>query len=73
MFILLTSPRCEECVKAKEVLRRAGIEFREVSVTTDEGLKIGVAYGLTHVPALIADKVYIGLNEIKKFIKNKSD
>ncbi len=69
-MILLTSPKCGECLKAKELLRKAGVEFREVSVTTDEGLKIGVAYSITHVPALIAGKVYIGLDEIKEFVES---
>ena len=68
--ILLTSPRCPECVRAKKMLKDGGVKFREVLVTTDEGLEIGVKYRLTHVPALIAEgKVYVGVEEIKSFIR----
>lgn len=71
-MILLTSPNCPECTKVKDLLRKAGVKFREVSVTSDEGLKLGIAYGLTHVPALILDEnhIYIGFDEIARLIRS---
>ncbi len=55
---LLTSPTCPYCPMAADVVRKFVEKNRDVvaielSVTTDEGLKEAVKYGIRGVPALI--------------------
>ncbi len=55
---MLTSPTCPYCPMALDVVRRfvekhKDVVAMEIPVTTDEGLKIAVKYGIRGVPALI--------------------
>ncbi|MBE8538778.1 thioredoxin family protein [Geoglobus acetivorans] len=55
---LLTSPTCPYCPRAREVVKKLVEEERDVmalelSVTTDEGLKEALKFGISGVPAII--------------------
>jgi len=55
---LLTSPTCPYCPRAREVVKRLTEEERdiialELSVTTDEGLREAMRFGISGVPAII--------------------
>lgn len=55
---LLTSPTCPYCPKAREVVKELAEENEnvvalELSVTTDEGLREALKFGISGVPAII--------------------
>ena len=61
---LLTSPTCPYCPRAREVLRKFAQEREDVivvelSVTTEEGLKEAMKYGISGVPAIIINDRYV--------------
>ena len=73
---LLTSPTCPYCPMAKDVLRRFAEQRKDVlvmemSVTTDEGMKEALKFGIRSVPAMIiSDKrVLIGVPTINDLIR----
>ena len=68
---LLTSPTCPYCPRAREVVKKlaeedGGVIALEFSVTTDEGLKEAMRFGITGVPAIIINDrdVLLGVPEI---------
>ena len=51
-----TTPACAQCEMTKKVLRRNGIKFDEIDVSTDiEALKEIQAMGFTQAPVVCAD------------------
>ena len=55
---LLTSPTCPYCPRAREVVKQLTEEdgdviALELSVTTDDGLKEAMRFGISGVPAII--------------------
>jgi len=73
---LLTSPTCPYCPMAKDVLRRFAeqrkdVMVMEMSVTTDEGMKEALKFGIRSVPAIIINdkQVMIGVPTINDLIK----
>ncbi len=55
---LLTSPTCPYCPRAREVVKQLAEEdgdviALELSVTTDDGLKEAMRFGISGVPAII--------------------
>ncbi|AEA47251.1 thioredoxin family protein [Archaeoglobus veneficus] len=61
---LLTSPTCPYCPKAREVLKkltekRKDVVVLELSVTTDEGMKEALRFGIKSVPAIIVNDEYV--------------
>ena len=76
---LITSPKCPYCPKAREVVRRLVETDRDViaielSVTTDEGLKEALRFGISGVPAIIINDRHIllgvpSLGELRRLIE----
>ncbi len=61
---LLTSPTCPYCPRAREVLRKFAEERKDVmvielSVTTEEGLREAMKFGISGVPATIVNDRYV--------------
>jgi small redox-active disulfide protein 1 len=61
---VLTSPSCPYCPLATEVVRKFVKEKKDVvalelSVTTDEGMKEALKFGIRSVPAIIIDDTYV--------------
>lgn len=79
MIKLLTSPTCPYCPKAREVLREftkqeKDVIAMELSVTTDEGLKEALRFGISGVPAFIINdrEVILGvprLSELRRVVE----
>ncbi|WP_456368511.1 thioredoxin family protein [Geoglobus sp.] len=70
---LLTSPTCPYCPRAREVVKKLVEEERdimalELSVTTDEGLRVAMRFGISGVPALIINdrEVLLGVPSISE-------
>lgn len=70
---LLTSPTCPYCPRAREVVKKLVEEEKdivalELSVTTDEGLKEAMRFGISGVPALIINdrEVFLGVPNISE-------
>jgi small redox-active disulfide protein 1 len=73
---LLTSPTCPYCPMAKDVLRRFAEQRKDVlvmemSVTTDEGMKEALKFGIRSVPAMIINdkRVLIGVPTINDLMR----
>ena len=57
------SPFCGFCFRAKELLSSKGIEFKEIDVFSIDGAReemIRRTRGMTSVPQIFADDVYVG-------------
>ncbi len=59
-FIVLTSPTCPYCPRALEVLGRVaarfgGVNVREVSVSTPEGMALATKHRIMGVPTTLVD------------------
>ena len=75
---LLTSPTCPYCPKAREVVKRLAesekdVIAMELDVTTEEGLKEALKFGIRAVPAIIINDL-VGvpsLNELKRMIRGE--
>ncbi len=76
---LLTSPTCPYCPRAREVVRQLAEEdgriiALELSVTTDEGLREAMKFGISGVPAIIINdsEVLLGvprIGDLKKIVE----
>ncbi len=76
---LLTSPTCPYCPRAREVVRkfvesRKDVVAIELSVTTDEGLKEAMKFGISGVPAIIVNDRFVmlgvlSLEELEKVVE----
>ncbi len=76
---LLTSPTCPYCPRARDVVRQLAEEDRDVialelSITTDEGLKEAMRFGISGVPAIIINdrEVLLGvprIAELKRIVE----
>ncbi len=76
---LLTSPTCPYCPMAKDVLKRFAEQRKDVlvmemSVTTDDGMKEALKFGIRTVPAIIINdkQILIGvptLNDLAKAVE----
>ncbi len=75
---LLTSPTCPYCPRARDVVRQLAEEEKDVialelSVTTDEGLREAMRFGISGVPAIIINdrEVLLGvprMAELKRIV-----
>ena len=78
---MLTSPTCPYCPKAREVVRKLvesekDVIALELDVTTEEGLKEALKFGIRVVPAIIINDeiVLVGvpsLSELKRLIRRE--
>ncbi|AIY90742.1 MJ0307 family thioredoxin [Geoglobus acetivorans] len=76
---LLTSPTCPYCPRAREVVKKlteedGNVIALELSVTTDEGLKEALKFGISGVPAIIINDadVILGvpkLSDLKRLVE----
>ncbi len=76
---LLTSPTCPYCPRAREVVKQLAEEDSriialELSVTTDEGLREAMKFGISGVPAIIINdsEVLLGvprIGDLKKIVE----
>lgn len=59
---IYTTQTCPHCVRAKELLKRKGIEFREIDVTDDASKRLEAEerYGWLTVPLVIIGGKCIG-------------
>ena len=65
-IILLTRPGCPYCTKAKNVLDRTGVRYKEYNVRKPYGGKLFKRYKGTGVPILVVgEKVLRGYNKQK--------
>lgn len=58
-----SSDRCPYCVKAKALLERKGVEYKEINVTDDDEARVALvkkANGLRTVPQIFIDDNHIG-------------
>ena len=72
---LYTTNSCPFCIKAKNLLKKKKVEFKEINVSNDEVLrdKMSVmANGARSVPQIFADNVHIGdCDKINKLDQEK--
>ena len=72
---IYTTNSCPFCIKAKNLLKKKKVEFKEINVSNDEVLreKMSVmANGARSVPQIFADNVHIGdCDKIHKLDKEK--
>jgi glutaredoxin 3 len=60
---IYTSPHCGYCARAKQLLKRKGVEFTEFEVSMDDALREAMTKrtgGRTSVPQIFIDGKYIG-------------
>lgn len=58
-----SSDRCPYCVKAKALLDRKGVEYKEINVTNDDEARIALvkkANGVRTVPQIFIDDNHVG-------------
>jgi small redox-active disulfide protein 1 len=76
---LITSPTCPHCVTAKKVLEefseQKDVQIIELSVTTDEGMKEAIKFGVRSVPAIVVNdkKVIVGVPSVEELAKAVED
>ncbi len=64
---IYTTRACPHCLRAKDLLKRKGISFREVDVTEDRGKREEAEkrYGWMTVPIIVmGDKCVVGADEL---------
>ena len=72
---LIASPTCPHCVTAKKVLEefseQKDVQIIELSVTTDEGMKEAIKFGVRSVPAIVVNdkKVIVGVPSVKELAR----
>ena len=57
------SPLCGYCVRAKQLLSSKGVDFMEIDIFSKDGAReemIRRTGGLTSVPQIFADDIYVG-------------
>ena len=60
---IYTTKICPYCVRAKSLLKRKGIEFTEIDVSTDDELRLAMvarAGGRSSVPQIFINNQHIG-------------
>ena len=77
---LLTSPTCPYCPKARQVVKklaekRKDVVVLELPVTTDEGMREALRFGIKSVPAIIIDDEHVmigvpSIEELEKIIEH---
>ncbi|WP_163338698.1 glutaredoxin 3 [Desulfopila sp. IMCC35008] len=58
-----SSDRCPYCVKAKALLDRKGVEYKEINVTDDDEARVALvkkANGVRTVPQIFIDENHVG-------------
>ena len=75
-IMLFTTNTCGYCGPAKELLSKANIPNIDY-INASENLALAKEYGIRSVPSLVVSKcdgnqVYLGLDEIQKFIETMS-
>ena len=72
---LIASPTCPHCVTAKKVLEefseQKDVQIIELSVTTDEGMKEAIKFGVRSVPAIVVndERVIVGVPSVKELAR----
>lgn len=71
-IMLFTTPTCQYCGPAKELLEASGTKFDYIDAT--ENMDLAKQYQIRSVPALIVSKCsgtqsYIGIDQIQAFIE----
>jgi len=63
MLKLFTSEHCPPCKVMKEWLKLKGIEFEEINIDTEEGMREAEKYEIQAVPTLVKDDkiILVGL------------
>jgi glutaredoxin len=68
---IITGEHCGYCDGAKQILNIRGIEYKEISVMNEEGMKIMTEHNLRSVPQIfIDDKLIGGYNDLKRWALN---
>ena len=72
---IITGEHCGYCDGAKQILNIRGIEYKEISVMNEEGMKIMTEHNLRSVPQIfIDDKLIGGYNDLKRWaLKDAGD
>jgi len=65
-IILVRTPRCDNCVKVKEILKKLKPEFEELNIqeidaTTPEGQELVVKYGIMASPGIIINNALFSM------------
>jgi glutaredoxin len=72
--LMFTLPGCSYCKSAKELMSKKRIPFREIDLTTDEGMKLAETMKVPPMAPVFAykDRVMQGYTEdrLLKFIEN---
>ncbi|MGL4402628.1 MAG: glutaredoxin family protein [Fusobacteriaceae bacterium] len=73
-IMLFTTPTCQYCAPAKELLQASGIEGIEY-INAVENMELAKEFGIRSVPALIVSKCsgnqsFVGLDQIQSFIES---
>lgn len=53
MNLLFTSPNCPKCPIEKEALKQKGVDFKEIDISTDDGLFMALSYNVMSTPRLV--------------------
>ena len=60
---IYTGNFCPFCMKAKNLLKKKSVEFKEINVSNDEALRVkmsAMANGARSVPQIFVDNIHIG-------------
>ena len=70
-FILATGSLCANCGPAKNILRKAGVEFEEFNVESEDA-EAQLPAGIRGVPTLIKDGeiVAVGVMGVKNYVSD---
>ncbi|MBC2855729.1 MAG: glutaredoxin domain-containing protein [Cetobacterium sp.] len=74
-IMLFTTPTCQYCGPAKELLTDVdGVEY----IDATQNLDLAQMYGIRSVPALVVEKcsgaqVFTGLDQISQFVDNQAN
>ena len=61
--VIYTKSWCGYCIRAKDLLARKGVEFREVEISTDDALRnemVARAGGRRTVPQIFIGETHVG-------------
>ena len=56
-FILFTGKSCPACATMKANMAKAGIEYEEINVDTNDGMKKAMEYHVSSLPTLAIKKI----------------
>lgn len=71
-IMLFTTPTCQYCAPAKELLEASGVNFEYIDAT--QNMDLAKQYQIRSVPALIVSKCsgtqsYVGIDQIEAYIE----